>query len=158
MLCVARHEFGVIVLCCKGDAIENLVVRVGENFVALFGGSDPLAEPSNKVNDFIGLPGVESEFATVQNIFIFCNNFVAVKGDKQLRQHCMISAKCRRCWIRTPQGGHENICVDKNWEELGTGPAIANKIKGLRGFGGGTGAVVQICHCQYYTENSILLV
>ena len=44
---------------------------------------------------------------------------------------------------------------------LGTDPTIVNKIKGLRGFGGrvegGAGAVVQICHCQHYTENGILL-
>ena len=52
----------------------------------------------------------------------------------------------------------ERAAIPADMEELGTGPAIANKIKGLRGFGGGTGAVVQICHCQYYTENSILLV
>jgi len=47
-------------------------------------------------------------------------------------------------------------------QKLGTDPTIANKIKGLRGFGGrvegGAGAVVQICHSQHYTENSILLV
>ena len=40
------------------------------------------------------------------------------------------------------------------FQKLGTDPTIVNKIKGLRGFGGrvegGAGAVVQICHCQYY--------
>ena len=60
----------------------------------------------------------------------------------------------------TARGGGERragreIGVDEI--ELGTDPAIANKIKGLRGFGGGAGVVVQIGHCQYYTENGILL-
>ena len=63
----------------------------------------------------------------------------------------MLALRARQCGAA--RGGGEGRAGRKiGVKNSGTDPAIANKIKGFAVLGGGAGAVVQICHCQYYTE------